>query len=172
MTRRGTLPEPLAAPELTVAQWFDLPEDEPGELVGGRLVEEEVPSYVHEVLVILFGSLFRAWIVPRGGFVGGSGAKLAVGEDRGRKPDLTVYFPGRSRPPARGLVTVPPDLALEIVSPTPADGRRDRVEKVRDYAEFGVRYYWIVDRSCAAWKSSSSRATALTVMRSARPRAS
>lgn len=122
-----------------------MPEDCPGEWVDGRLVEEEVPDYVHEVLVILLGRLFGNWIFPRGGLVAGSEAKFAVGSDRGRKPDLTVFFPGREMPPRRGLVRTPPDIAVEVVSPSPRDGRRDRVEKVEEYAAFGIRYYWIVD---------------------------
>ncbi len=29
---------------LSLAEWADLPEDEPGEFVDGRLVEDEVPQ--------------------------------------------------------------------------------------------------------------------------------
>jgi Uma2 family endonuclease len=144
MSRHSLLDEAVHG-ELSLAEWFALAEDERGELVDGRLVEEEVPNYVHEILVILLGSLLRGWFVPRGGFVGGSETKLAVGPKQGRKPDLTVYFAGTSLPSSTGIITQPPDIAIEIVSPTPRDGRRDRVEKVVDYAAFRVRYYWILD---------------------------
>jgi len=140
-----TLAESPAASELSLDEWFALPEDEPGELVNGHLEEEEVPDYLHELLVALLARLLGNWIFPQGGLVAGSDAKFAVASRRGRKPDLTVYLPGRRRPPARGLIRVPPDIAIEIVSPTPRDGRRDRVEKLADYATFGVAWYWLLD---------------------------
>lgn len=140
-----TQPEAATATTWSLDDWVALPEDEPGELVDGQLEEEEVPDYVHELLVMLLGRVLGNWVFPRGGLVAGSDAKFAIGPGRGRKPDVTVYFPGSRRPPRRGLIEVPPDVAIEIVSPRPRDGRRDRVDKMDDYAAFGVRYYWILD---------------------------
>jgi Uma2 family endonuclease len=143
--RRGAIIATQGDPLMTLKEWGDLPEDEPGELLDGRLVEEEMPNYIHETIVAWLLGVLRAWVVPRGGFAAGSEAKFGVGARRGRKPDLTVYLPGR-RPPGRAaVIDVPPDIAVEVVSPTPRDGRRDRVEKVEDYAAFRVRFYWIVD---------------------------
>src|SRR4051794_37852620 len=102
MSRRYLLGEAVPG-ELSLAEWFAL-EDEQGELVDGHLVEEEAPDYVHEILVILLGSLLRGWFAPRGGFVGGSDTKLAVGPKQGRRPDLTVYFAGTPLPPRSGIV--------------------------------------------------------------------
>jgi Uma2 family endonuclease len=128
---------------MTLDDWAALPEDEPGELVEGELVEEEMPSFVHEVVVIWLGAVLGAWARARGGFVAGSGLKLKVAKRRGRMADLVVYF-RRGKVQARGLVTVPPDVAVEVISPDPRDQRRDRVEKLTEYAAFGVRYYWLV----------------------------
>ena len=136
---------PTPRDDLTLEQWAAMPEDEPGELVDGRLEEEEMPDFVHELIVTWLGHAFRSWLSGLGGFVGGSGVKFAVGLRRGRKPDLSVYLAGGGRPPRRGLVRLPPDIVVEVISPRPADVRRDRVEKMNDYAAFGVRWYWLID---------------------------
>jgi Uma2 family endonuclease len=130
---------------MSIDEWAAMPEDDLGELVDGWLVEEEVADYAHETVVSFVNALLRGWVVPRGGFVGGSDAKLAVGDSQGRKPDLSVFLPGGNVPPRRGPVRVPPDIVVEVVSPVPLDARRDRIDKVRDYAGFGVRWYWIID---------------------------
>ena len=128
---------------MTLDEWAALDEDAEGEIVDGILVEEEVPSYLHEVVVTWLAHVLLGWLGEEG-WVGGSEAKFAVRPRRGRKPDLSVFLPGR-RPPARGLVRVPPDIVIEVISPDPRDERRDRVDKHDDYAAFGVRWYWLVD---------------------------
>jgi Uma2 family endonuclease len=128
---------------MTLGEWAALAEDEPGELVDDLLEEEEVASFVHEVVVAWLIRMLGNWASSRGVFVVGSDLKLGVSSRRGRKADLAVYF-RRGKIEARGLVTVPPDIAVEIVSPGVNDQRRDRVDKRREYAAFGVRYYWLV----------------------------
>lgn len=130
---------------LTLAAWAELPEDAAGELVDGVLVDDEVTDAVHEVVVAALVGLFRQWARPRGALVLGSELKLAVSDARGRKADVVVYFGGATRPSARGLVHAPPSLVVEVVSSRPRDIRRDRVEKLDEYAAFGVGWYWLVD---------------------------
>jgi Uma2 family endonuclease len=129
---------------MTVEEWAALPEDEPGELVDGRLVEEEMPDAVHETVVVWLVDVLRRWLRTRGGRVFASELRYAVSPKHGRKPDVSAWFPGRSLP-AHGVVRVPPDLAVEVVSPGPQDSRRDRSEKPLEYAAFGIRWYWLVD---------------------------
>ena len=130
---------------MSIEEWAAMPEDEPGELVAGRLVEEEMADYEHETVVSFANAALRGWVVPRGGFVAGSEAKFAVRAEQGRKPDLSVYLPGGSIPPRHGLIRVPPDIVIEVYSPTSLDMRCDRIEKAHDYAVFGVRWYWLID---------------------------
>ncbi len=130
---------------ISLAEWAAMFEDESGEYVDGWLEQEEMPGYEHELVVTWLSWMLRNWLAPRGGFVGGSDAKFAVHPTRGRKPDVSAYLPGGRKPPRQGIIDVPPDIMIEVVSPTPNDGRRDRVDKLNEYAAFGVRWYWLVD---------------------------
>lgn len=134
------------AVEMTVDAWAALDEDQPGELVDGRLEEEEMPTILHELVVAWLVSVLHAWARPRGGFVLGSEAKLIVGARRGRKPDVSAYLPGHQLPARSAAATTrPPTLVVEVLSPRPRDVRRDVVDKLADYATFGVQHYWLVD---------------------------
>lgn len=140
----------------TLDAWGALAEDEPGELVDGRLVEEEMPTRLHEAVVAWLFFELKKWAERSGARIYGSELKIAIGEGRGRKPDLSVYVAGTPRSGARAAVQrLPPDVVVEVVSPSPKDARRDRIEKPDDYAAAGVPYYWIVDpelRSFEVWE--------------------
>jgi Uma2 family endonuclease len=131
---------------MTVEQWADIDEDEPGELVDGVLEQEEAPTFLHEATVSWFIAMIGSWLAPRGGWVVGSSHKLAVGPRRGRKPDLSIYLP-ENRPPSKNasLGRRPPSAVVEVISPRPRDGRRDRIDKLHDYAAFGVGHYWLIE---------------------------
>jgi Uma2 family endonuclease len=130
---------------MTLEEWADLDEDEPGELVDGRLVEEEVARNLHEVPVSWLVRTLGNWAIPRGGWVLGSEHKLGLAANRGRKPDVSMYAPGTRLRANAGLSRTPPAVVVEVASPSPRDVHRDRVEKLKEYATFGIRYYWLVD---------------------------
>src|SRR5262245_20395788 len=135
--RRGT-----AASErpklMTLEEWAALDDDVEGELVDGMLEEEEMPSILHEIVVAWLFAALRSWARARGGFVLGSDTKVAVGLRRGRKPDLTLFLPGKMPGLEDRLVRVTPHLVAEITSPRPRDTHRDRVDKLGDYARAGI----------------------------------
>lgn len=131
---------------MSLEEWADLPEDVPGELVDGRLVEDEVPGFFHERLVFRLGIELERWVQPLGGCVNISNVKFVVGPN-GCMCDLSVWLPGGAIPPAEGVVREPPEIMIEIISRGAQHRRRDRVEKKSEYARFGVRFYWLLDPS-------------------------
>ncbi len=120
-------------------------EDEPGELVDGLLQEEEGADSPHEVIVSALLFVLLTWARPRGGQVLASETKYALSKRRGRKSDISVFLTRERKLPRRGAMKHPPDLMIEVVSPDPRDRRRDRIEKLREYAAFGVGWYWLLD---------------------------
>lgn len=145
MTARHSAKLPTAA-QLTLREWAELPEDVEGELIDGRLEEEEVANRAHERIVAWLIWRLMSWLGERNGDIVGSDHKYGVAPRRGRKPDITVFLPGRPRLAGSDRLTlVAPDIAIEVITPTPRDTARDRIEKAREYARFGVRWYWLVD---------------------------
>jgi Uma2 family endonuclease len=68
------------------------------------------------------------------------------------QPDIVYFGPQRRR--LVNLDTVirhPPDLCVEILSPSTA--RRDRGRKRDVFARFGVKEYWIVDPAAVAFEA-------------------
>jgi Uma2 family endonuclease len=63
-----------------------------------------------------------------------------------------VFLGGRTAPPRRGAIREPADILVEVISPSPRDERRDRVEKMAEYAAFGVRYYWLLDPALGSFE--------------------
>lgn len=145
--------EPTSAPSsgtsptsklMTFEEWANMDEDEPGEFVNGELVEEEMPSTLHEIIVSWLIGALRVWGTPRKCPVFGSELKLRVARNRGRKPDLSMYGEGtRFRDAA--YLRKPPMLVVEVLSRQARDVKRDRHEKRLEYAKFGVQHYWLVD---------------------------
>lgn len=130
---------------LTLAAWAALDDEVRGELVDGVLEEEELPTIIHDVVVIWLIHALAGWAFRRGGVVLGSESKYAVGRKTGRKPDVSLFLKGQLPKKNVSLIHTAPWVAVEVVSPRPRDQRRDRVAKVREYAQAGFRYYWMVD---------------------------
>jgi Uma2 family endonuclease len=130
---------------MTLEEWAALDDDVGGELVDGILEEEEMATFLHELVVIWMATILSPWARRRRGFVTGSETKLAVAPRRGRKPDLALFLPRGLPALGDSLVRIAPHLVVEVTSIRPRDIHRDRVDKLGDYARAGVRLYAIVD---------------------------
>jgi Uma2 family endonuclease len=62
---------------------------------------------------------------------------------RGRAPDLFFVRPERLHLLERHFMRGPADLVVEVTSPE--SEHRDRVEKLAEYEQAGVREYWLID---------------------------
>lgn len=135
----GTL-ETLTADEL-----LNLPDEKNYELVEGRLVERKMGAE-SGLLEIEIGGRLREWARAVGGHtIGSSGGFQCFPDDNSRvvRPDVSYILPGRLETVPKGWVKIPPDLAIEIVSPT--DSFSELAEKVADYLSVGVRLVWVID---------------------------
>src|SRR3954469_15279453 len=122
------------------------PDADSYELIDGQLVEKHMGAHAGLVAATLI-ALLRADARARGlGRVFTSDCSYQIGPGRNlvRKPDVSFIARGRlpgDQLPA-GHLRIPPDLAVEVVSPN--DLAEDIDARVADYLEAGVRLMWVV----------------------------
>jgi Uma2 family endonuclease len=133
----------MAVAELISAeQYLHSSFEHDAELVEGRLVHRPMPSWEHASLQgFLIGEL---WAICRSlGFFTVPEQRVQTRRGRYRVPDVCVVTEKPEGEPGRRIVTHPPYLAVEILSPE--DTVIETMEKVREYLHFGVSWVWVID---------------------------
>ena len=116
-----------------------------GELIRGVISETLPASGEHGEIVVYLGWALQTFIKPRRlGRITGSdaGVLLERSPDTVREPDI-AFFSADKIPPGvrvRGYYQVPPDLAVEIASPSDATAALN--DKALMWLRYGARLAW------------------------------
>jgi Uma2 family endonuclease len=128
----------------TVEEFMALPDDgNRYELVEGELVEMGQPGDKHGRISKRLDKVLTNYVDEKnlGLVYGPTGFRLAPRTVRA--PDLAFVQTERVPPETDGAVEVPPDLAVEVISPN--DKWSEIVAKVREYQTAGVGLIWLID---------------------------
>lgn len=136
----ATLPVNESAPFLvTVEEYLATVYEPECDYVDGRLEDRNAGEYDHSLLQTLLAHLFmthrKEWgVQPL------TELRTQVKLTRYRCPDVLVV---RADAPREQILTHPPLIAIEILSP---EDRLSRFRvKVEDYVAFGIENIWIID---------------------------
>jgi Uma2 family endonuclease len=123
------------------ADYWQLPEGAPVELLKGRFVVSPSPNVLHQTIVGLLFERLSAAARKTGGMAIVSPMDVILSDDSILQPDV-LYVSKARRGIVKERIEGAPDLVIEIIS---GSARRDRIEKLDLYARYGVSEYWIVD---------------------------
>jgi Uma2 family endonuclease len=119
------------------------------ELVDGILVEKGM-GYREGSLGLWLGTLINMFLLENNvGHAAGSDGMIRFKLDLVRMPDVSfirwdsVEDPDEIENPVGAFLEVPPDLAVEVLSPS--NTRREMEIKLDEYAKAGVKLVWYVD---------------------------
>jgi Uma2 family endonuclease len=113
------------------------------EIIEGELYEMPAPGWDHAITVMNLILLLAPLVQRLGGTLVTAPVDVFFAGANPVQPDILALLPGS---PASGEgrgVTGPPDLIVEVLSPS--NRMHDEVTKRALYARAGVREYWIVD---------------------------
>jgi Uma2 family endonuclease len=124
-------------------EYLDLPGSRLIELDDGRVEVLEMPSELHQFLVLFLYEALVAYVRQHNlGWVVVAPMPVRLWEHKLRQPD--VLFMRREHAARRhGTYWIGADLVMEVMSPD--DPKRDKDTKRQEYARAGIPEYWLVD---------------------------
>lgn len=129
----------------TSEDYWNLPEGQRAELIGGKLYNMAPPNRIHQDISFALSRKIADYIDTHNGSCKVYPAPFAVNLDADDKtyvePDISVIC-DKNKLTDRGCNGAP-DMIIEIVSPS--SRRMDYTTKNALYSDAGVREYWIVD---------------------------
>jgi len=132
----------------TYADYQQLPEGAPYELIHGHLLMSSSPTVGHQRLVLELCCLLDEYLqVQSEGEVVPGPLDVHLADDTVVQPDVLYVSPDRADRIGEQEINGAPDLVMEVVSPSTS--HRDVFDKKRLYEKHGVREYWIVDPDSA-----------------------
>jgi Uma2 family endonuclease len=122
------------------------PDDKRYEIWEGELIEMSPSGRQHSVIAMRIGSRMQLFVEQHDlGDVSGADGGYVISRDPDTLlvPDIAYVKPGRlSTDEGEGFALIPPDLAVEVVSPS--DRMSEVLEKVNIYLAAGVQMVWVV----------------------------
>lgn len=136
----------ISTTKMTAQQFLQLGEDPPGvrlELVDGEIAVSPSPIPDHSHVDRMLSHMLLDHILKHDlGRLYGD-VDTIFGRHEVRRPDIIFFSKARLHLVGRKAMEGPPDLCVEIVSPSSTEV--DRVDKFDQYEKGGVANYWIVD---------------------------
>ncbi len=142
---------PIDEPLVTVEEYLRTVYRPDCDYVDGRVEERNLGEYDHGLLQTLLAVLFtnnrETWKVRAVTEV-----RLRVSAHRFRIPDVMVL---RENAPREQIITHPPLIAIEILSP---EDRVSRMQKrIQDYLAMGIEHVWVLDPATrVAWAADNA----------------
>jgi len=130
--------------QLTHEDLWELPDDgNRYELIDGELFVTPAPRVRHQAAVGHLYAVLREQVHALGGRVYVSPVAVRFAPDSVLEPDVVVMSRQRLDQRQERWIDAPPDLVIEVSSPSTAS--HDLIRKRRVYEQHGVPEYWYVD---------------------------
>jgi Uma2 family endonuclease len=139
------LVEKVVRPQVSYTDLCQQPEDgRRYELYDGEVFVVPSPLPLHQIVAMNIEDWLRHHPRTERGLTCAAPLDIVFSEYNVVQPDVLYFEAERLAQLAnRTVIRVPPDLAIEVISPATAS--TDRGRKMQLLARYGVREYWIVD---------------------------